>query len=392
MKLLIIGASPYQYYLYDKVRELGIEICSVDINPESAMFKKSDHYKAIDIFDTDRVVEYALEQNVDGATTINIDQGMTAVSKIQEQLGLPHKPMSKIKSCIRKDLMRNEWDKIGVQNPEYKVFTEKNDAFEYVKRLQFDSIVKPVDNAAKRGIHKIELKDSQTVKKIEDAFKNSKSGKVIIEEYITGNLYFVPTYLFEDGSVVASIIKQKFNQNHVQIQYDAPVTLGGSVKKDIINEAVKAVRTFGPGPYHTEVIYSETKGTVLVETSPRISYATVALTRLIEGFDPVSQLLNDSLVNLNLDPSTERPKDCNFARLTHIEPKAGLRFNGIRKKPDVEDGILEVTALVEKGHFVEEFKTNENRLLYFVSYGNTKQKLEKSSGQIYSAILESSFY
>ena len=392
MKLLIIGASPYQYYLYEKVRELGIEICSVDINPDSAMFKKSDYFKAIDIFDTDRVVEYALEQNVDGAATINIDQGMTAVSKIQEQLGLPHKSLSKIKSCIRKDLMRNEWDKIGVQNPEYKVFEEKKSATGYAKSLSYDSIVKPVDNAAKRGIHKIKINDSLTTEKIEDAFTNSKSGKIIVEEYIEGNLYFVPTYIFDDGSVVTSVIKQIYNENHVQIQYDAPVTLEESVTKDIVNEAVKAVKTFGPGPYHTEVIYSETKGTVLVETSPRISYATVALTRLIEGFDPVSQLLNDSLAELNLDPSLKRLEDCNFARLTHIQPDAGLRFNGVLNKQNLEDSIYEVTALVEKGHVVEEFKTNENRLLYFVNYGETVEKLEKHSSQIYSAILENSFY
>lgn len=394
MRLLIIGASSYQHYLYEAALNNGIEVYAVDRDPDAPMFKKAMGFKPIDIFDIDGVVEYAKEIKVDAVTTINIDQGMLAVSEIQRRLGFPYKSADLIKRCIRKDLMRDQWELDKVNNPVYMVFTEQdiNKAIEYIKNADFSVIVKPVDNAAKRGVHRVSPTDSDILERIKDAYKNSKLGRIIIEEYIDGELYFVPTYIKSDNEIITSLIKQKYNKNHVQIQYDAPVEIERSAKEEIVKQAIRAVKKFGKGPYHTEVIYSKKRGAVLVETSPRISYATVSLTKLVEGFDPVAQLLNDCNDNLNINAFSEASKDYRSARLTHIQPNPGLVYNGeMDEYTDVSRGIYEVKSVVKKGHVVNDFRTNSDRVMYFICYSNSNGDLHRISQEFEAELINKCF-
>lgn len=382
MKLLIVGASSYQGYLYEAALKHKIQIYAVDANKSSPMFSKAKEYKPIDIFDIDKVVEFAKKNQIDAVTTINIDQGMVAVGEIQRRLGLKSLPKESIDICVKKDLMRNYWQMQNINIPKYKVFnySEKVNALKFIKNISHDLIVKPTDNAAKRGISKIEPNDKDISKKIENAYKNSKSGKIVLEEFIKGDLYFVPTYVKDDTEVEASLIKQEYNQNYVQIQYTAPAEVNQTDKSEIINEAIKAVKNLGNGPYHTEIIYSKEKGSVLVETSPRISYATVGLTRLIEGFDPVTQLLNDAFEVNKLDPYCFDNDKLNCARLTHIQPKPGKTYNGkMNGYCDQSSGIYEVRSVVDEGHEVSEFNTNSDRVMYFISYAETISELEQIS-------------
>lgn len=382
MRLLIIGAGPYQQYIYDRAKDLGFTIFSVDGNPDAPMFAKSDHFQVIDIYDKEAVVEYARKSKVDVVGTINIDQPMSVVSQIQKELGLPHKETSDVIASTRKDLMRLKWRAIGLNNPQFWIFDK--DDIDDVSSVAVDSeiplIIKPVDNAAKRGISKLNLREpiSMVKDKINYAFENSKTNKIILEEYIEGDLFFVPTYIKNDGDAITTLIKQSVNENFVQVKYDAPVEIGLTEQNSIIDQAIKAANCFGVGPYHTEILYSwKDNKPYLVETSPRISYATVALTRLIEKFDPVTQLLSD-LSGVPFDPSYPSHVDVKYASLVHLQPQPGKRFTGIPNNIDHKIvGVYEIAAAVPKNHIVQPLKTNVERVMYFVSYSKEKLELAK---------------
>lgn len=390
-KILIIGASHYQKYLYERAKALNLYIIGVDKNPNAPMFKHCDDYQSIDIFNVKDIYRYAIKMNVDFVCTINIDQGMNAVSEVQRMLGLPTLSKEEILYSTRKDLMREVWKQNNVKIPDYWVFGKDDisKAIKLIRQYNKKLIIKPVDNAAKRGISITTSNDKYPKEKIEYAINNSKSKLIIIEEFVEGELYFAPTYIFNEKRSIIGLIKQQYNENLVQIKYNAPAITNNEIKKEITNEAHKAALCFGNGAFHTEIIYSREKGALLVETSPRVSYATVALTRIIDNFDPVTAIINDAS-NMDLDYSYNKT-NANFAVLEHIIPQKNSIFNGVDISKFEINNVYEISPVVEKGHIVNEFKTNVDRVMYFVAYANSESELDEKATSIKKQLIKECF-
>lgn len=388
-KLLIVGASVYQHHIYHTASQLGFEIYAVDQNPNARMLSFADHSRAIDIYDTKKVCEYAREMEIGVVTTVNLDQGMKAVNEIQSQLGLESKRRENIIKSTRKDLMRQTWEDAGVSNPSFEVFEqhEIESAIVYASDSTKPLIVKPVDNAAKRGISILSQDDNRVREKINSAFETSDANRIIIEEYVEGDLYFAPTYVHENGGITVDLISQKVTDELVQIEYTAPPTIWASIREELKTEAKKSAKCFGPGPYHTELIYSEDRGAVLVETSPRISYATIALTRLVQGFDPVFELLNErSPSEIELQPIEYPTADT--ALLKHVQPQPGTQYvnSGVEEIEEIEY-VHEVVPILMPGETVSKFETNDDRVFYFVVSGNDESSSERRSNHVENIIL-----
>lgn len=391
-KLLIVGASVYQHHIYHTAQALGFEIYAIDQNPDAKMLSVADDYRVIDIYDVDQAVEYAETVGIDAVATVNLDQGMRAVTQIQSKLGLPHKELDKVIESTRKDLMRKAWSEVGLNNPTHQIFDgeEIAEAVEYAEEATDKLIVKPVDNAAKRGISRISPDDNAVAEKLTNAFNASEINRVIIEEFIDGDLYFVPTYVHEGGDITTSVISQQITDELVQVRYDGPPEIGKDAKKSIVEVAETAAACFGPGPYHTEIIFSPERGPFLVETSPRISYATVAITRLVDGFDPVSTLLDDCTPDLEVS-SIEYPEALH-ATLQHLEPPSGSTYqNPPPRKLQEDEQVYEVVPLVETGEQVSQFETNDDRVLYVVVFGDGRDTVDRKLTSVKTTLMGACF-
>src|SRR5690625_680014 len=385
-KLLIVGASAYQHYIYKTAKQNDIWIGSVDADANAPMFSESDKYWNIDFSDTEAVIKAVKPEGIDAVATINIDQGMKYVEMIKRGLGLPYTHPKQITTATRKDLMRAKWKERGIMQPELFVYNEqeKNKAKKLISTSD-KFIVKPVDNSAKRGINVVEGSMMDIEDKIEQAYNYSKIKKIIVEEYIEGTLLFAATYIKEDKNIV-TLMRQTINDSLVQIKFDAPVKLDKAVETKIKNEAVKAAKCFGNGPFHTEIIIDKDNVPYLIETSPRISYATVSLSRLTEGFDPVSQLLEDSCsFNVNNHSSRERY----YSSLIHIVPPAGAVYDNSNINKINYPFLEEIVPVVKDGHLVEPFETNEHRVLYFTVFGKDPASVNKYAKIVNDQLLQS---
>lgn len=390
--LLIIGASIYQHHIYHTARRLGFTVYAIDQNPKAQMLSVADDYRIIDIYDIKKAVKYAKELDVDAVATVNLDQGMKAVNQIQSKLGLPHKTEENVIHATRKDLMRKTWSEAGLTNPSYQVFDKDHSsaALDYVKKTHKQLIVKPVDNAAKRGISRIKVYDNKVKGKLTTAFDASDLGRIIVEEFIEGELFFAPTYVHDNGKVTTSIITQQITDELVQVRYDGPARIDPNAKESIKATAKSAAKCFGPGPYHTEIIYSPERGAVLVETSPRISYATVAITRIVDGFDPVSTLLSDCTPGMEIGPVDHPTAD--HATLRHLEPPPGCEYHLPPAEEIRQDAhVYEVVPLIKTGEIVSKFETNDDRVFYFVIYGNNPHDVDCKLSRIETKLLETCF-
>lgn len=380
-RLLVVGAGAYQHYIYETARNFGIWVCSVDANPNSPMFARSDDYRVIDFSDHRSVVSYAESQGVDAVATINIDQGMVSVAKIQEGLGVPFKDLDSIRAATRKDLMRCVWKEAGISQPRFWVFSEgeKQEIIDWAVNQEGDLIIKPVDNAAKRGVARLVGGREALRVVVDEAFSESKSKMVIVEEMIEGTLVFAATYLDAKGIGRVFLIRQDLGENFVQMAFDAPFTFGSEVDKRVMDEAVRAARCFGPGPYHTEVIVTSDGIPYLVETSPRVSYATVALSRLVDGFDPVLQVLQEAFQE-EFDVGEAAPHNAH-ACLQHLCPKAGSVVRAREIWEVCDENLYEVVPLVPDGHVVKPFRTNADRVFYYTAFADSSKGLQEVRGR-----------
>lgn len=385
---MIVGASALQRYIYDAARNAGIRVCCVDGNKRAPMLTKADDHRVIDFRDVGAVVRYAREMSVDAVATINLDQGMNDVARIAVELDLPGPDPAKVLVCTRKDLMRDHWARVGLSQPRYRVFaaTQRSAAAEFLARSK-RSIVKPVDAAAKRGIS-IWPANASPKTVVDKALVASRVGRLIIEEFIDGVLIFAATYVPADGSGATVQIMRQTVAGLVQVQFDAPHTFGDQIDARIRETARHAVADLGTGPFHTEMIIDGAGDPYLVETSPRVSYATVALSRLSGGFDPVAAVVNDATESSLLPVKTTKRL---YARLEHLTPKPGSLFRDHRRTGPPSGGPYEVVALVEAGHCVQPLRTNDDRVMYFTVAGRDVEEVEARAARARAALLDAHF-
>lgn len=387
--LLIIGASRLQHYIYDDARRAGLRVCCVDGDGAAPMFAKADDHRVIDFKDVGAVVRYAREASVDAVATINLDQGMNCVARITDELGLPGPDPDTVLTTTRKDFMRAHWARMDLLQPRYQVFTDaqRGAAVDFLKRQSRRVIVKPVDSAAKRGISvwPATLSPESVVGK---AFGASRVGRVIIEEYVEGVLIFAATYVPADGGAPDVQVMKQTVSGLVQVQFDAPCTLGDRIDARIRQTATDAVSGFGPGPFHTEMIIDADGRPHLVETSPRVSYATVSLSRLSGGFDPVAAVLNDATdLSLLTVETTTRLR----ARLEHLQPRPGSFFRADGRVGLATDAPYEVVPLVQTGYRVRALTTNDDRVMYFTVAGRDVEDVETRAMRARALLLEAHF-
>lgn len=389
-RLMIVGASAYQHYIYTTARQLGLWVCAVDGDPDAPLFKVCDDYRPIDFSNVDAVVAYARECKVDAVATVNLDQGMNAVAAIRNCLGLAPLDAVSVLAGTRKDLMRKAWREAGVRQPDFWVFDEheQQDVLRLTRELGRKLIIKPVDNAAKRGIGVLQGSQESLERIVTAAFAHSKSRKVIVETFVDGTLIFAPTYLSRDG-VKVCIMRQTATQKFVQVRFDAPFSFGARTDALVRHEAKKAAACFGSGPFHTEAIVDHEGMPWFVETSPRVSYATVSLSRLVDGFDPVLAVLQEAL-RQQLEPPMPQARTP-YAILSHLQPPQGSVFRRAGLRDRLPDGVHEIVPVVPDGHVVRPFATNAERVLYFTVHADTRAKAEALRDHVEQQLLHDCF-
>ena len=386
-RLLIVGASAYQHYIYTTARRSGLWICAVDADPDAPMFRYCNQHRALDFAEVPAVASFARDIGVDAVATINLDQGMRAVASLQESLGLSGLSTEAATQATRKDLMRQTWEGVGISQPYYQVFgpDQRAGALSFAKANPDRLIIKPVDNAAKRGISVVHPDAGDVAGAIDKAFEASYIKKVIIEEFIEGTLIFAATYLRRRGKEpFVQLMKQHANQELVQLRFEAPFTFGEQIDSQVKSEAIRAADCFGPGPFHTEMIVTDHGTPYLVETSPRVSYATVSLSRLAAGFDPVAEVINDALDSDELPTEWEGGA---HAALEHLEPREGAVFRPRKPPLDLPDSLHEVVALVPEGSVVKRFTTNQDRVCYFTVVGQSKGAVDEARTSVKETLL-----
>jgi carbamoyl-phosphate synthase large subunit len=319
-KIMILGAGTLQVPLLKRAKEKGLFVIVVSPSLKQPGIEYADDVIQLDVRDEEGILKAAEKYGIDGITTDQTDLPVRTAAYVSEHLGLPG--IGYKLGCLFTDkyLMREECMKLGLPTPRYKLINDIKDAFDFFHDLDNLAILKPSDSQSSNGVVKI-TNESQIEKAVNDAKKFTRSGRMIMEEWIEGEEFPVDSYVVDGKCHLLSIGKyHPFENKEIPTQcsyktvFPADITEG--IRKVIADTNKKIVEGFGLpfGRTHAEYIVSGDKA-YLVEIGARGggSFFSSDNIRYVTGFRTEDFLIDAALGannQLELEDESERSFCC----------------------------------------------------------------------------------
>lgn len=383
-KLMILGASVLQIPAIVVAKKLGLYVIAVDMNPNAEGFSYADKKIVVSTTDTEKVLEEAKKNKIDGIITIASDRPMTTVAKVAKELDLIGIDEKTAINATNKSKMRDALKAYGVPIPMYfsvEDYDQYIKAIDNLRNKKYKCIVKPADNSGSRGIRLVENYDIDQLKKIYDyCKKNSNSGKLVVEEYMQGSEVSVET-ISRNGACNVIQITDKLTTGapyFVEMGHNQPSQLPIDIIEKIKKVAIDANKAVGieNGPSHTEIKVTK-DGPKIVELGARLGgdNITTHLVPYSTGINMVEASIKIALgeeidITKKIDmASAARYKKCDIGKIIEI--------SGIDEAIEVS-GIKDIKIVHKAGDYSNVIKNSNDRVCYVISQENSVKKAIES--------------
>ena len=307
-KILILGAGEMQIPVIQKVNEMGCVSIALDYDEHAIGFKYAQKKYVVSSTDAEKVLEVAKKEHADALLTTS-DFPVNVVAKVSHILGLPAMAPEVANICTNKYLQRKLFSDNGINAPKFYLVSE---GFDLQAFKEFPYIVKPVDSSASRGVKKVN-DTNELSEAINEAKGFSRTGQVLIEQFIGGKEFSVETLTQKGETTIANITEKLVigeeygyfvEDTHIE---PARITLEEwRIIEDEVKKALKLIKADNC-PSHTEVKLWNGKP-YIIEMACRLGgdYITSDLVPLSTGIDMLA-----NLVRLSLGIPVERNKTIN---------------------------------------------------------------------------------
>ena len=377
MKALVLCGGIPQIALIKELKSRGIKTLLADMNEKVVARKYADEFYPISVLDVDAVKNLAKTKKVDFLITVCADQVLQVVAEVSEELGLPcYIDFKTAENVSKKSFMKTVFAENGVPTSRFVLMDEFKE--EKIKDLSFPIIVKPIDAYSSRGVKKV-----SNLEELKRAFQNAKkisrTGGVIVEEFVEGDEITVDVYVEEGEAHILCLSnlykigeEGKFVINRSRI----PAILSEEKKEQIRKAAQKIADAFGikNSPMLIQLISNKDKISVVefcARTGGGIKFLMI---KKVSGFDVVKAVVD---LTLGIKPHYEKreiPETftinefvyCNAGVFDHLEGFEELLNEGI---------ITEYSQFKAEG---TEFKTingSGDRVAYFSIEAKTLEEI-----------------
>ncbi len=252
-RLLMLGAGFMQGVAIDAAHERGWEVIAVDANASAPCRGKADRFEQIDLKDREALAAFAreLQQNggLDAVFTAATDF-TASVSYVAEACALPAHPFQAALNATDKGRMRQRFADCGVPSPAWITVTShtRADAEVLLRKagIAYPVVVKPVDNMGARGCRRVDCPEALTAA-LAEALKYTRSGSVIIEEYMDGPEFSLEALVF-DGQIQMTGFADRhifFPPFFIEMGHTIPTALGETERASIIEVFYRGIRALG---------------------------------------------------------------------------------------------------------------------------------------------------
>ena len=179
----MLGASFFQVPAIIRAKELGHYVITCDYIPNNFGHKYADEYYNVSTTDLDGVLKLAQQLAIDGIVCYASDPSAPTAAYVAEKMGLPGNPYESTQILSVKDKFRKFLTEHHFRSPVYGSYDELSSMLNDLERFKFPLIMKPVDSSGSKGVSKINSVN-ETISAFNNAKSFSRSGRVILEEYI----------------------------------------------------------------------------------------------------------------------------------------------------------------------------------------------------------------
>jgi biotin carboxylase len=374
-RILQLGAGPMLANSIRVLQEAGHLVYAADKNPHSVGFEIADGSAAIDIVDLDSVIEYAKTIGADMVLAV-IEAGLLEASQACETLGLPNISSEVALNCLDKGRMRQCWDRANLPQPTFRITTRDEDPVAAANTIGFPLIVKPTFGWGSRGVSKVSSHDGFG-EAVRWARENSRTGEIIIEEFIAGTEMTIEGVVM-NGQCEVLAKSDKEHQEHEQYCVAMALNYGANFEASVLDRADslmgQALKAVGHenGVFHCECMVNE-DGVFLLETAARGGGGHI-YSQIVEAVSGIKMPACHVDILLGNEPDIKATQQLGASYRFFSPPEGKFRsIQGIEKARAMP-GILDIGFTLQPGETVGPITGDAARPGYVVSGGSHRNE------------------
>ncbi|MET1031587.1 ATP-grasp domain-containing protein [Domibacillus tundrae] len=290
---MVLGGGAGQLAAIQKAQQLGMNVVVVDRDPACAGASLADFFEQVDTTNFEAVEHVARHYEIVGSMTMSNDVAVPTSCYINERLGLPMQGAGLVELMTDKYKMRKRYAEHHVNSPAFFEADSGTNMEALKDRLWMTGastyIVKPSDGSGSQGITKIS-DPAQVKEAVQKALQSSRSGRVIVEEFIDG--MEVGAFGFcMNGRMEYCFVHNDKVSNMIPVGHSFPSFLEKEQVVRIQEECEKALSSLGidNGPTNIDLIINQQGVPYLIEIGARIPATRLPeLVEVYAGIDLVT--------------------------------------------------------------------------------------------------------
>lgn len=213
-KILFLGGGYHQLPAIKHAINLGLKVYTVDNLPLNPGHKLSSSYSNISTVNFHKVYKFCKRNNIKSIVAYGSDVSAFTASYINKKNNHPDGINYKaVQILTNKNLFRKFLKKNNFNVPRF--IETRNKKYILDKKFPLPAVVKPVDSSGSKGVTLIRSFNQFECAKME-AFKQSRSSKIIIEQYIKrkGSQIAGDGFILNGKLVFYSFANENFNNKN----------------------------------------------------------------------------------------------------------------------------------------------------------------------------------
>lgn len=218
-KLLLVGGLNNTVDLIDLAHRNGVTVGVADYNHGTLAKTLADYAHDVNAYDEDAMAKLVAQEHYDGVITAFNERLGPIVRKLADRVGL-YAPFTveQLQMSTNKKFFKHTCQKYGVPVPKEYVVKSIEDIRE--QAIDYPVIIKPVDSASSVGVTPC-FSAEELEKGFEKAQKASKSGDVIVEQYVPYDEINM-TYIAQNGDIQLAAIHDRYFNTEQKSATKAP--------------------------------------------------------------------------------------------------------------------------------------------------------------------------
>jgi len=380
--ILIVGAGFGQLPAIKNAKEIGLNVVTIDKNPDALGMKLADHAYSIDVIDVDGAIKIAQKHKIDGVLTMQTDLPVPTVGAIVDSLNLKGSGLEIAEKCSNKIKTRLAFQKAGVPQPSFELVKNINEAKKAAQKIGLPCIMKSADSSGSRGVTKV-LSENDIENALNEAFKYTRLDEILVEEYISGKEIGAQGFSL-NGKCECVLVHNDTLSNPpymIPIGHSFPIIGFTNEELNQINiDIKKAVNVLGikDGPSNIDLIVDSKDNTVkIIEIGARIG--ATCLPELVKYHTGIDWIEASIKTAIGESPDLKMKINKPVAALILQAPKSGI-FEGYETNIDNEKlNVIEYEVTPKPGDEVSVLKKGTDRIGKVVCFGETVEQAEQNA-------------